>query len=32
MLAYTRYPENLFTGSEPLMQAVREGIERARGR
>jgi spermidine synthase len=32
MLAYTRYPENLFTGSDPLLQAVREGIERARGR
>jgi spermidine synthase len=32
MLSYTRYPENLFTGSEPLLQAVREGIERARGR
>jgi spermidine synthase len=29
MLSYVRFPENLFTGSEPLMQALREGIRRA---
>ncbi len=32
MIANTRFPENLFTGSEPLMQALRAGIDRARGR
>ncbi len=32
MIANTRFPDNLFTGSEPLMQAVRAGIDRARGR
>jgi spermidine synthase len=29
MIQYARFPENLFTGSEPLMQALREGIQRA---
>jgi spermidine synthase len=32
MLVYSRFPENLFTGSQPLMQALREGIQRAQGR
>ena len=32
MIASTRFPENLFTGSDPLMQALRAGIDRARGR
>jgi spermidine synthase len=32
MLAYSRFPENLFVGSEPLMQALREGIQHAQGR
>ena len=32
MLAHTRFPENLFTGSPDAMAAIREGIERARGR
>ena len=30
MLSHTTFPENLFTGSEPMMQALREAIERAR--
>jgi hypothetical protein len=32
MIASTRFPENLFTGSDSLMQALRAGIDRARGR
>jgi spermidine synthase len=32
MIASTRFPETLFTGSDALMQALRAGIERARGR
>jgi len=32
MLSHTKYPDNLFTGSEATLQAIREGIERARGR
>jgi spermidine synthase len=32
MLEYTRFPENLFTGSDGAIQAVREGIQRATGR
>jgi spermidine synthase len=32
MIRYARFPENLFTGSEPLMQALREGIQRANKR
>ena len=33
MLAYAgRFPDNIFTGSEPLMQALRDGIQRAQGR
>jgi spermidine synthase len=32
MIANTRFPEGLFSGSDALMQALRAGIERARGR
>jgi spermidine synthase len=32
MIASTRFPETLFTGSDALMQALRAGIDRARGR
>jgi hypothetical protein len=32
MIANTRFPEGLFTGSEALMQTLRAGIDRARGR
>jgi spermidine synthase len=32
MLAYSRYPENLFVGSDGLKQAVRAAIQRAPGR
>jgi spermidine synthase len=32
MIAHSRYPENMFTGSPATLAAVREGIERARGR
>jgi spermidine synthase len=32
MLSFSKFPENMFTGSEPLMQALREGIQRAQGR
>jgi spermidine synthase len=32
MIASTRFPENLFTGSDHLMEALRAGIDRARGR
>jgi spermidine synthase len=33
MLAYAgRFPDNIFTGSEPQMQALRDGIQRAQGR
>ena len=32
MLAHTRFPDNLFAGSPAALQAIREGIERARGR
>ena len=32
MLAHTKFPDNLFTGSPAALQAIREGIERARGR
>jgi len=32
MLQYTKFPDNMFTGSEANMQAVREGIQRASGR
>ena len=32
MIASTRFPENLFTGSDALMQSLRAGIDRARGR
>jgi spermidine synthase len=32
MLAHSRFPENMFTGSPETMAAIREGIERARGR
>ena len=32
MIASTRYPEKLFRGSDALLQAVRAGIDRARGR
>ncbi len=32
MIASTRFPDNLFTGSDALMQALRAGIDRARGR
>jgi spermidine synthase len=32
MLVHTKFPENLFTGSPTTMQAIRDGIERARGR
>jgi spermidine synthase len=32
MIASTRFPDNLFTGSDSLMQALRAGIDRARGR
>jgi spermidine synthase len=32
MIGYTKFPDNLFSGSDPLMQALREGIQRATGR
>ncbi|HYN08180.1 MAG TPA: fused MFS/spermidine synthase [Vicinamibacterales bacterium] len=33
MLAYAgRFPDNIFTGSDALMQALRDGIQRAQGR
>jgi spermidine synthase len=32
MIQYTKFPENIFTGSDALMQALREGIQRASGR
>ncbi len=32
MIASTRFPENLFKGSEALMQSLRTAIDRARGR
>jgi len=32
MIRNTTFPDNIFTGSEPLMQALREGIQRATGR
>jgi spermidine synthase len=32
MISHTRFPENLFTGSPETMAAIREGVERARGR
>ena len=32
MLAYSRFPDNLFVGSEALKQSVREAIQRAQGR
>jgi spermidine synthase len=32
MLQYAKFPEKMFTGSEPLMQALREGIARSTGR
>jgi spermidine synthase len=32
MLTNVRYPENLFTGSDATLQALREGIQRATGR
>ena len=31
MLQYTKFPENLFTGSPASIQAVRDGIQRATG-
>jgi spermidine synthase len=31
MLAYSRFPENLFTGSEPQMQSLRQSILRTAG-
>jgi hypothetical protein len=30
MIANTRFPENMFEGSPALIQAVRDGIQRAR--
>jgi spermidine synthase len=32
ILRYQRFPDNLFTGSESLVQAIRAGLERARKR
>ena len=32
MLSHARFPDNIFTGSESLIQAVREGFHRAGGR
>ena len=32
MLAYARFPEGLFTGSEATMQAIRDAVQRAQGR
>jgi spermidine synthase len=32
MIASTRFPDKLFTGSDHLMEALRAGIDRARGR
>jgi spermidine synthase len=32
MLAYVKYPEGLFTGSDATMQAIRDAIQRAQGR
>jgi hypothetical protein len=32
MLSYAKFPDNIFTGSEPLMQQLREGIQRNIGR
>jgi spermidine synthase len=33
MISYAgRFPDNIFTGSEPLMAALRDGIQRAQGR
>jgi spermidine synthase len=32
MLNYAKFPDNIFTGSEPLMQALRGGFQRATGR
>jgi spermidine synthase len=32
MISYSKFPDGLFSGSEPLMQALREGILRAQGR
>jgi spermidine synthase len=32
MIASTRYPENIFTGSEAMLQQIREAIQRAPGR
>jgi spermidine synthase len=32
MLAYSRFPDNLFTGSDATMQAIRDAVQRAQGR
>ena len=32
MLAYSRFPEKLFVGSDALKQSLREAIQRAQGR
>jgi len=32
MLAYSRFPDNLFTGSDQTMQAIRDAVQRAQGR
>jgi len=32
MLAYSRFPETLFIGSDALKQSLREAIQRAQGR
>jgi spermidine synthase len=32
MLAYARFPDGLFTGSEATMQAIRDAVQRAQGR
>ena len=32
MLAYSRFPEKLFVGSDSLKQSLRDAIQRAQGR
>ena len=32
MLAYSRFPDTLFVGSDPLKQSLRDAIQRAQGR
>jgi hypothetical protein len=32
MIMYSRFPENIFTGSSATMEALRDGIRRAQGR